>query len=219
MMLFDFEHDQHMEIPFSILASLLSLLPRHLFSLILWLVVIFIAAFAIRRNFQQQILLAQAQNMIMAVHTQAMTDGLTGVWNRQGFDSLLVVMDSQAQTRGCPYSIIIGDVDHLKEFNDTFGHQEADKSLKQLTDILSSQIRSSDAIARYGGDEFAIFCLGLDQEEANRLVERLVEAVKTAPLTMSFGVATFPTDGSEANTVLKVADKRMYQSKQNNRKA
>jgi hypothetical protein len=82
MLLFGFEHAQHMGNTFSTIASMTEMIPRHPVSLALWLSAIFIAAFALRRAFQQQALLIRAQEKMTLAHTQALTDGLTGVWNR-----------------------------------------------------------------------------------------------------------------------------------------
>jgi diguanylate cyclase (GGDEF)-like protein len=218
MMLFDFEHDQHMEIQFSILQSVVQLLPHHLVSLVLWIFAIFLTACTIRRSFKQQILLAQTQEKLAFTHTQAFTDSLTGVWNRTGFESLQEITITRARQQNCPYSIILGDVDDLKRYNDTYGHPVADDALKQMIKIILSQLRSSDAVARYGGDEFAIFCLDLNRDGAECLVARLEEILKTTPLSMSFGIASFPLDGEEAKCLIDKADSRLYQAKSRKQK-
>lgn len=213
MMLFDFEHSQHMDETYSFFQSITDTVPHHPISLALWLSAIFIAAFAIRRAFQQQVMLIRTQEKLALSHTQALTDGLTGVWNRAGFELLQETVLTRARNQNCSFSVILGDVDGLKKYNDTYGHPQADLVLKQITQIILTQIRTSDAVARYGGDEFAIFCFDLDRDGAECLVDRLSAALKNAPLSMSFGIASFSVDGKDAKTLIETADLRLYQTK------
>lgn len=216
MILFDFEHGQHMGDTYSFLKSITDTVPQHPISLTLWLSAIFAAAFAIRHTFQQQALLIRAREKLALSHTQALTDGLTGVWNRAGFELLHEIVITRARNQNCAFSVILGDVDGLKRYNDTYGHPQADIALKQITRLMLAQIRTSDAIARYGGDEFAIFCFDLDRDGAECLVERLKAALKNSPLSMSFGIASFPIDGENAKTLIETADLRLYQAKAEN---
>lgn len=213
MMLFDFEHDQHMGNNYSFLQSLTETIPHHPVSLALWILAIFIAVFAIRHAFQQKIQLIRAQEELTISYTQALTDGLTGVWNRLGFEVLFEKTLTRAKVQQQPFSIILGDVDGLKEYNDSYGHPAADIALRHITDVMKAQVRSSDAIARFGGDEFAVFSFNLNRDGAECLKERLMEALQNAPLTMSFGIATFPDDGDIPKALLDAADQRLYQSK------
>jgi diguanylate cyclase (GGDEF)-like protein len=213
MILFDFEHGQHTGSSYSFVQSITNTIPQHPASLSLWLLAIFIAAFAIRRTFKQQIMLTRAQDKLALSHTLALTDGLTGIWNRAGFEELQEIVMARALKENRPFSIILGDVDGLKRYNDTYGHPQADIALKEVTQILSAQIRTSDAIARYGGDEFAIFCFDLDRDGAECLVGRLTSALQNSPLSMSFGIASFPIDVKNSKTLIETADSRLYQAK------
>lgn len=216
MILFDFEHSQHIGEPYSYIQSIIDTIPHHPISLALWLSAIFIAAFAIRRVFKQQIMLMRAQDKLTLSHTLALTDGLTGIWNRAGFEELQEIVLARAFKENRPFSIILGDVDGLKRYNDTYGHPQADIVLKQITQIISIQIRTSDALARYGGDEFAVFCFDLDRDGAECLVGRLTVALKNSPLSMSFGIASFPLDGKDTKSLIETADLRLYQAKADN---
>lgn len=213
MVFFDFEHAQQMGDNYLIIQSLTETIPHHPISLALWLSAIFIAAFAIRHAFHQQSLLIREQEKLALSHRQALTDGLTGIWNRSGYEQLFTMAVEQSRDQNRLFSIILGDVDGLKEFNDTHGHPAADEALKQITQIMLTQIRISDAVARYGGDEFVIFCFDLDKDGAECLVDRLTTALKVAPLSMSFGIASFPNDGKDAKTLIEKADMRLYQAK------
>ncbi|PKN98456.1 MAG: hypothetical protein CVU42_12145 [Chloroflexi bacterium HGW-Chloroflexi-4] len=213
MVLFDFEHSQHMDESYSFIQSITSSVPHHPISLSLWLSAIFIATFAIRRSFQQKIFLTHVQAELTLSQTQALSDGLTGTWNRAGFDQLFEMNLKRGQEQNRFFSVILGDVDGLKEYNDTYGHPAADEALKAVTKILSEQCRAIDELARYGGDEFALFCIDIDQRGAEILITRLREALKNAPVSMSFGTATFPTDGVDRHTLLGKADVTLYAAK------
>ena len=213
MVLFDFEHSQHMDESYSFIQSITSSVPHHPISLSLWLSAIFIATFAIRRSFQQKIFLTHVQAELTLSQTQALSDGLTGTWNRAGFDQLFEMNLKRGQEQNRFFSVILGDVDGLKEYNDTYGHPAADEALKAVTKILSEQCRAIDELARYGGDEFALFCIDIDQRVAEILITRLREALKNAPVSMSFGTATFPTDGVDRHTLLGKADVTLYAAK------
>ncbi|PKN91426.1 MAG: hypothetical protein CVU45_01810 [Chloroflexi bacterium HGW-Chloroflexi-7] len=213
MVLFDFEHSQHMEESYSFIQSITSSVPHHPISLILWLSAIFIATFAIRRTFKQKLILAQIQAKLTLSQTQALTDGLTGIWNRTGFDKLFEMNIKRGQEQNRNFSIILGDVDGLKDYNDTYGHPAADEALKVVTKIIAEQCRVLDGLARYGGDEFAIFCIDIDQNGAEMLIERLCEGLKKSPVSMSFGAATYPIDGDDRDTLLEKADIRLYAAK------
>lgn len=216
MAFFDFEHNQHNGNVYLFVKSITNAIPHHPISLALWLITIFIAAFAIRRSFQQKLLLIQAHKNLAVSNTQALTDGLTGIWNRYGFEELQIIFMEHAREKNCPFSIILGDVDGLKQYNDKYGHPQADLALKSITQIITAQIRTTDSLARYGGDEFAIFCFDLDQLGAESLIERIKNALKDAPLSMSFGTAVFPVDGQNSKELIQIADSRLYQAKANN---
>ena len=115
MIFFDFEHAQQMGDNYSIIQSLTETIPHHPISLALWLLAIFIAAFAIRHAFQQQSLLIREQEKLALSHRQALTDGLTGIWNRSGYEQLFKMAIERSRDQNRLFSIILGDVDGLKE--------------------------------------------------------------------------------------------------------
>lgn len=214
MTLFDYEHFLHKaQLSFSVSESLAEIMPHHPASLTLWLLATGVTAFAIRRMIRHREQLVLMRERLTVSQTQALTDGLTGVWNRRGFDSLLRSTLTAAHQSKQPVSLILADVDGLKKHNDTHGHPAADEALRIIARTLASCVRSADAVARYGGDEFAIICPAINREGSILLVERLQKALLSAPLTLSFGIATFPTDAMDARSLIKVADSKLYEAK------
>ena len=161
---------------------------------------------------------------LQAAREEARTDSLTRLSNRRCFEEDMA--DAIALTSvGDSCSIILLDIDHFKNFNDSYGHQIGDKALERVSDEL--RFRDNDRIRsyRYGGEEFALLCYGLDLDAAYHLAERLragVEGIgftvkgKDVPLTISLGVAEIKK-GSEVKDALKNADDAMYLAKESGR--
>lgn len=198
---------------YSLTTALSDAIQFHPVSMSLWLVVVFITVLSIRRSFRRQAQMLFMRDLLARSQTQALTDGLTGVWNRRGFDQLLQVELKRAKHLTQPFSVIMADVNGLKHFNDTNGHLTADDALRTIAQILANQMRSADAVARFGGDEFVILCSELGQEGVNALIARLKTALASAPLSLSLGSATHPSDGETSQALIEIADKRMYQAK------
>lgn len=153
--------------------------------------------------------------------TLAVTDGLTGVWNHRRFREELETHFATVK-RGADVSIILLDVDHFKLFNDAFGHPAGDEVLKKVAAILEKCSREHEYVARYGGEEFAIVLSHADAESANRVAERMREAIESEqwtlrPITASLGVATARIGDESPEEVLQRADAALYYSKQHGR--
>lgn len=157
----------------------------------------------------------------------ATTDGLTGIPNRRQFDTILEVESRRLhRAMGARLSLIFIDIDHFKDFNDTYGHVAGDECLRRIARLLDSLVRRGpDMVARYGGEEFACILPETDRDGALALAERIrkeIEALRiphvasmAAPhVTASFGVATVTpeTQGFIANIVER-ADKQLYRAK------
>lgn len=213
MVMFDFEHSLHMPVQFSFGMSLSSMFTTHPLSLTLWVVTVFIAVFSIRRAFRKQEEMIAMHSNLLHSQTQALTDELTGAWNRRGMETLLKNNLQQAKSFNRPVTILMADVDGLKQYNDTYGHIAADDALRLIAQIMVQQVRSRDSVTCYGGDEFVILCPELNETSAKVLVARLEQALVFAPLMVSFGVATFPTDGETTQALLEPADQRLYKTK------
>ena len=116
-------------------------------------------------------------------------------------------------------SVIMADLDSFKTINDTYGHDAGDRALEAIGLFLKKNIRDVDAIARYGGEEFVMLVPDADKDAAFCLAERLREELAKVkvdnipPITVSFGIATYPADGTEVDELIKKADAAMYAAK------
>lgn len=150
---------------------------------------------------------------------QAYTDPLTGVLNRQGLRAELM---SNSTLLAPPMSVIFTDIDRFKTINDRHGHDTGDDVLRRFAGLIASNIRSSDRLVRWGGEEFLIVCPLTDVRQAAHLGNQLRAALHMQSwpaglqVTASFGIAQH-RDGSEINTVIKEADEQLYRAKQQGR--
>lgn len=154
----------------------------------------------------------------------SITDKLTGLYNRAKLDSVLNKEFEKATRYNDIFSVIIMDIDFFKSVNDNFGHQIGDDVLKESTKILSSCIRTSDTLGRWGGEEFLIICPNSKQEDAIKLANRINIAIKqhtfsTYPkkVTMSLGVASYCSIFKKAEDIVASADIALYKAKQTGR--
>jgi diguanylate cyclase (GGDEF)-like protein len=153
----------------------------------------------------------------------AVTDSLTGLYVRRYFMVKLQEEMHRAERYNKRLSVIMADLDRFKKINDTYGHDAGDRALKAIGKFLQKNIRDVDAIARYGGEEFVMLIPDADKEDAFCLAERLREKLAKVkfedlpPVTISLGIATFPSDGTDLEELIKMADAAMYEAKQQGR--
>ena len=153
----------------------------------------------------------------------AVTDSLTGLYVRRYFMVKLQEEIHRAERYNKRLSVIMADLDRFKSINDTYGHDAGDRALKVISKFLQKNIRDVDAIARYGGEEFVMLIPDADKEAAFCLAERLrdelakVELEDLPPVTISLGIATYPSDGTDLEELIKRADAAMYEAKQQGR--
>ncbi len=173
---------------------------------------------------KSEIQLKQAKE---ALRTLSIKDDLTGLYNRRGFFAMAEHGLKTAHRMGTEMVLIYGDLDNLKEINDTFGHKEGDQALMVISKILKETFRESDILARIGGDEFVMLAMDTLETSAEKLIKRFEQVLndhhlQTNPshkLAMSFGIACFnPKNPSSIDALLVEADKSMYKNKQKKRR-
>ena len=154
---------------------------------------------------------------------QALTDGLTGCFNRRSFEMQLERDLHMATRMRLPLSLILLDLDNFKRVNDTYGHEAGDVALRLLADGLRDELRSVDTAARYGGEEFAVILPQAGIEGAMIVAERLrrrielMEVPGVGHVTASLGIATFPQHASSRDTLVLAADRALYNAKNGGR--
>ncbi len=157
-------------------------------------------------------------------------DGLTGVFNRRMFDTVLETEWANAQSNAQPLSLIFLDIDYFKQYNDHYGHIQGDDCLKLIGKILSvAGTRSRDFFARFGGEEFVLVLPETDEKAAHLVAERCRQLILNAQIsheksqvsqyiTVSMGIGTIiPTQQDKPLAFIKKVDKRLYQAKKNGR--
>ena len=165
------------------------------------------------------ILLADLRNALEEEHILANTDPLTGAMNRRSFNEITEKKMISSEIQNHPYTMVYIDIDNFKTVNDMLGHAVGDLVLKTVVDTINAQIRSTDFLARIGGDEFAILLTDIDQEHAKSIVERvqssLLEKMKADDwdITFSIGVMTVLTMPESADRLLSLTDALMYDVK------
>ena len=161
---------------------------------------------------------------------RAQIDGLTGLWNRSHFDQRLTELVASAKRYGRPFSLVMVDVDHFKQFNDNYGHPFGDRVLQALGDLLLASARVSDVPCRYGGEEFGILLPETSANAAAGFCERIRVMIqefsfkhsgKEIGFSASFGVAGTTAEGSLGSMtqteLLEAADSALYEAKENGR--
>lgn len=162
-------------------------------------------------------------DLFQAVREQAVTDALTGLYNRRYFEESLAKEVQRAKRQNQPFSVIGIDLDFLKKINDTYGHFYGDLAIKTIADVLKSNARSVDVPARIGGEEFNVLLPGIASDGAMVAAERIrksiehVEIETIGHITGSLGVATFFEHTDNVDELLELTDQAMYTSKREGR--
>ena len=157
---------------------------------------------------------------------RAQTDPLTGVLNRRSLIERLNVACTRAKARGLPIALLFIDLDHFKQINDTFGHQAGDACLCAIIEPIHAELRQSDVIGRYGGEEFVVILSSADAAAATPIAQRILERVADVrvngfgnpiSVTCSIGIATSDTLGIWGEPLLAQADAAVYVAKRSGR--
>jgi diguanylate cyclase (GGDEF)-like protein len=167
--------------------------------------------------------LANLRNLAQA-QSRAQTDPLTELPNRRALDAMLKRMFAQANRSGGPLSLILLDVDHFKDVNDTFGHDCGDELLLTVATAMAQSVRASDFVARLGGDEFVVALPATDLEGARNVAQKLRATASNArvlgfnwEITASLGISSYPDHGSNVEAVMRSADTALYEAKKDGR--
>lgn len=158
-----------------------------------------------------------ARRAFSQLERAACVDALTGVLNRRSFHRDVTRELGRVGRHGGGFSLVMIDVDGLKAVNDTLGHTAGDARLRVLGTALRNSIRREDTAYRVGGDEFAVLLPGASREQALRVMARVAEAAR--PTSISWGVATCPSDGTSAEDLVAAADARLYRRRARARRA
>jgi diguanylate cyclase (GGDEF)-like protein len=170
--------------------------------------------------------LADIDALTARLHEQAIRDPLTGAFNRRFFAESLDKEAARAVRENIQFSVIIMDVDHFKQFNDTYGHKCGDIVLQALAGFLNDNTRRGDIVCRYGGEEFVILMPDASLESAYIRAEFLRSKFEQLEVeydgqklkcTISLGVASYPIHATDSDSLLIVADHALYESKSHGR--
>ena len=156
-----------------------------------------------------------------ADYSAGLYDHLTGALSRQAFDARLQEEMDRARLYQYNLSLVFLDIDHFKQVNDTYGHTRGDEVLIAFVERVKENLRTTDLLFRFGGDEFVLILHGVDQSRGPSLVQNLLDFISTKPfpgdppvtLTFSAGLGYFPVDGDSVETLLEAADQRVYHAK------
>jgi len=162
----------------------------------------------------------RVEELVHRLTDAARTDPLTGLQNRRAFEETIAAEVERARRTQRPLALLVCDLDHFKLVNDRFGHPSGDAALVRVGQLLSSSRREIDPVARTGGEEFALILPETDGEGGYLVAERLRITVEEAfadeqvPLTMSIGVASYPSHGHEPDRLMAAADQALYAAKE-----
>jgi diguanylate cyclase (GGDEF)-like protein len=164
--------------------------------------------------------------MVKRLEELATTDGLTGLLNKRALAEMARQKLRSAQRFGKPLSVLVCDLDHFKRVNDTYGHDVGDRVIVGFADVLRRAKRETDAVGRFGGEEFVVVCEQTDPDGAELLALRIRQELaattfvtQDGPLavTCSVGVATYPQAGKDWEELFKATDEALYASKRGGR--
>lgn len=159
-----------------------------------------------------------------ALHAEVTKDPMTKVANRAEFDRMLALFIEAHEQAGLPCSLIMTDIDHFKNINDTFGHQAGDEAIITVANLLTQACRSGDLVARYGGEEFAVLCADCTMADSaaraeqirKKIAEATFHSLGTRKITSSFGVAQLQS-GDTPETLLRRSDSALLMAKEQGR--
>ena len=167
----------------------------------------------------------QLEELLDKVNYMAITDVLTGLYNRRRFHDVLSTEYERAKRYAVPFSLVMLDIDYFKKVNDTYGHSVGDVVLREVATILKNSIREIDTAARYGGEEFVVVLPNTEKENAQIFAERIRQAIErhafsgvNKNITVSIGIGGMPDAKVEdEDKLIRCADFALYRAKQSGR--
>lgn len=153
-------------------------------------------------------------------------DGLMGIYNRRYLEQRLQEAFKVSERYQRPLSVLMVDIDHFKQVNDTYGHPVGDEVLKWVSRSIGQRLRTTDILGRYGGEEFLIILPETDLKGASKLAQSLVQRIEQLPveqivgglhITISIGVCSYPQQATRAEDLVQIADQHLYQAKRQGR--
>jgi len=188
------------------------------------LVVLFLVAFLVYHNRKLSRMNKKLEELQNKLQEQANRDPMTNLYNRRYFHEVTANILEIAKREKKPFSLIMVDIDNFKNINDKYGHAVGDEVIKQLSLLLSKNVRSSDIVSRFGGEEFVILLPNTDLRGAQKIAAKIRESVenlqlhidnKTIHFTISLGVSNFLPGDDSIEEILKRADQALYKAKRN----
>ncbi len=179
-----------------------------------------------KTNKELRMEIEERKRMEEQIKHMAFHDALTGLPNRALFTDRLALVVAHAHRAKENFAVLFLDLDRFKAVNDTLGHTAGDQLLREIADRLKGCVREEDTVARFAGDEFTLLLLGVVQSEHVINIVRKILSVVKQPVTVgnhklyataSIGIALYPSDGEDAETLLKSADAAMYHAKEQGR--
>ena len=173
-----------------------------------------------KRVIELQAALLGAQETL---RTQATRDELTGLWNRRAIDEALEHEIPRARRGRSSTAVVLGDLDHFKTINDTYGHAAGDAVLREVAQRIAQAVRLSDSVGRYGGEEFLVMLPVCERAGGEMLAQRICSAVSARPVefgeirlsvTISLGLATCPAACCSREQLVERADQALYRAKE-----
>lgn len=156
----------------------------------------------------------ETRRLLEETQRLAHTDSLTGIPNRRALSEMLDRELHTSERYDSPFAFIILDLDDLKRINDSGGHSLGDLALKRFAQVLKKNARKGDIIARYAGDEFVLVMAQSDREQTTKGIDRMMTSLRRNGLASSMGIAMFPSDGIDGQTLFFAADDALYKAKE-----
>ena len=177
-------------------------------------------------NQQLTMQLERVNSLQEKVRQESIHDSLTSLFNRRFLDETLPIELARLKRENSPLTILMLDIDHFKNINDTYGHQVGDAVLQSVANALKTSVRAGDIVCRYGGEEFILVFPGMKAENGRTRAEKLRAMIASQTVsgrdqiisvTISIGGSVFPNDGNSSDELISVADLALYRAKQNGR--